>query len=371
MGSNLAASAALSWLLAVGPAASEESSAKRLWLEAKHQKVETARSELSKVARAALPAVVSITTLQQSSQDSESDAPAPQTSMGSGFIINAEGFILTGYHVVEDAAEIRVAVNPSDDSDEVYPARIVGRDEQTDIALLKINAGRKLPVLPLGSTSQVDVADWVVVIGSPFGMANSVTVGVVSYKGRTGISPNGRNGYFDYLQTDAPINPGNSGGPVLNLNGEVIAISSAVNVSGQGIGFAIPIETAKEIIPQLWSQGLVRRAWIGASVMDSIDFTTHDADGVVVSEVRDGGPASKAGLQIGDVITNLGSTIIRRADVLRGRVARSGIGEWVELSVRRDGKPLRLKLRLEEMPTPSEKRALTRLASDRKAAKND
>src|SRR5262249_42630528 len=209
------------------------------------------------------------------------------------------------------------------------------------------------------------------VIGSPFGMANSVTVGVVSYKGRSGISPNGKDGYFDYLQTDASINPGNSGGPVLNADGEVIAIASAVNVSGQGIGFAIPVDTAKSVIPQLWAEGSVRRAWMGASVMDSADGEARE-DGVVVSEVREGSPASKAGLQIGDVITSVGAVGIRRAGALRSRVAKAPIGEWMELRVRRGGKPLRLQIQLEEMPKPDEEgRRADRLASDPSVPQED
>lgn len=367
MGSGLVRCAALGLaLLATGSWAKEGTSPQRLWLEAKQRKIHAARSELSKVARAALPAVVSITTLQNASENSEGaeEKSTQQRSLGSGFIIHPDGLILTGYHVVEEAVEIKVALNPGEDLPEVYPATILGKDEQTDIALLKINCRRKLPALPLGSTSRVEIADWVVVIGSPFGMANSVTVGVVSYKGRSGISPNGKDGYFDYLQTDASINPGNSGGPVLSAQGEVIAIASAVNVAGQGIGFAIPVDTAKSVIPQLWAQGSVRRAWMGASVRDSADGA-RDAEGVVVSEVRDGGPASKAGLQIGDVITNVGPMGVRRAATLRSRVAKGAIGEWVELWVRRGGQPLRLQMRLEETPKSEGQGRSEWLATDR------
>jgi len=375
MGGGLLRCAALGLaLLATGSWAREGTSPQRLWLEAKQRKIHAARSELSKVARAALPAVVSITTLQNPSESSEGtdEKSSPQKSLGSGFVIHPDGLIVTGYHVVEEAIEINVALNPADDAPEVYPATVVGADEQTDIALLKINSRRKLPVLPLGSASRVEIADWVVVIGSPFGMANSVTVGVVSYKGRSGISPNGKDGYFDYLQTDASINPGNSGGPVLSAEGEVIAIASAVNVAGQGIGFAIPVDTAKSVIPQLWAEGTVRRAWIGASVRDSPDGAARNAEGVVVSEVREGGPASKAGLRIGDVITNVGPVGIRRAATLRSRVAKGAIGEWMELGIRRDGQRLRLQMRLEETPKPEEQgNGMESLATDRNVHKEN
>src|SRR5216683_1678728 len=168
----------------------------------------------------------SITAYESSNRREKLDgAPAiPQRALGSGFFIHPDGYILTSYHVVEDGGEIRVSRHaPEDAGSQTYPATLIGKDELTDVALLKIDSPRKFPVLPLGNTELVEVADWVVVIGNPYGMANSVTVGVVSYKGRTGIAPNGKDGYFDYLQTDASINPGNSGGPVLDLNGTVVA----------------------------------------------------------------------------------------------------------------------------------------------------
>lgn len=361
-------------LFAVQVDAKENGGAKRLWLESKHQGIRAARSELSRVARGALPAVVSITTLQAATPDSDEESDevsTPQKALGSGFIIHPDGFILTSFHVIDDAIDIKVAVNEGPDRSEVYSAKVVGRDEQTDVALLKIEPRTKLPVLPLGNTLDVDVADWVVVIGSPFGMANSVTVGVVSYKGRTGIAPNGKDGGSDYLQTDASINPGNSGGPVLNLNGEVIAIASAVNVAGQGIGFAIPIETAKDILPQLLARGSVRRGWIGMSVQDAAGDSLA-RKGVIVAEVLEGGPASRAGLRVGDVITSLGSNPIRRADALKWKVAALKIGEWMDLRVNREGKPIRLQIRLEEPPAPRVGApSPDRLASDRDRSHRD
>src|SRR6266851_1451994 len=248
--------------------------------------------------------------------------------------------------------EIRVSRHaPEDAGSQTYPATLIGKDELTDVALLKIDSPRKFPVLPLGNTELVDVADWVVVIGNPYGMANSVTVGVVSYKGRTGIAPNGKDGYFDYLQTDASINPGNSGGPMLDLNGTVVAIASAINVSAQGIGFALPIEVAKAVLPQLSTQGSVRRSWMGISVRDHADSEEPEsAEGVVVANVLSGGPASEAGLKAGDVILRVGSTAIRRADALRWKVALGQVGKLMDLTVRRRGKPLHFLVKLAETP---------------------
>jgi len=329
-----------------------------LWLESKSQKVQRERSELAKVARSALPAVVSITAYESPSRKERLDGPptAPQRALGSGFFIHPDGYILTSYHVVEDGGEIRVSRHaPEDAGSQTYPATLIGKDELTDVALLKIDSPGKFPVLPLGTTESVEVADWVVVIGNPYGMANSVTVGVVSYKGRTGISPNGKDGYFDYLQTDASINPGNSGGPVLDLNGTVIAIASAINVSAQGIGFALPIEVAKAVVPQLSTQGSVRRSWMGISVRDASDSQEPEsAEGVVVSNVLTGGPASAAGLKVGDVILRVGGAAIRRADALRWKVALGQVGKLMDLTVRRGSKPLHFQVKLAETPADLE-----------------
>lgn len=327
-----------------------------LWTEAKNVKVQRQRSELVRVAKAALPAVVSITALEASSEERAGTdaAPPSQRALGSGFFIHPDGYILTSYHVVEDGKQIRVSTH-SEDSARSYPARLIGKDELTDIALLKVDVPRKFPVLTLGSTESVEVADWVVVIGNPYGMSHSVTVGVVSFKARSGIAPNGKEGIFDYLQTDASINPGNSGGPLLDLDGNVIAIASAVNVSAQGIGFAIPIEIAKAILPQLGTQGSVRRSWMGISVREPFPSPEDEPlDGVVVAEVENGGPASAAGLEVGDVIVRVDTTQIRRVEALRWKVATAEVGKMLDLTVRRSGKPLHLKVRLAEPPIEAE-----------------
>jgi serine protease Do len=326
----------------------------RVWLEARGQEVHRQRSSLSKVARAAMPSVVSIIT--QESTEPASEADEAQKGIGSGFIIHPDGYILTSAHVVEGAAEVTISVDSPHGYPEQFEARIVGQDRRTDCALLKIDAGRQLPALKLSSASHVDIADWVVVIGNPFGLENSVTVGVVSYKGRSTVAPNGREGDYDYIQMDASINPGNSGGPVLDLHGDVVAIANAVNVAGQGIGFAVPIDIAKAILPQLKTHGQVRWGWMGAEVKDvSAEVTeqfglSSGRRGVVVWSVEEEGPARRAGLRPGDVIESVDSRHVERAHTLRWQMAARGVGKSMVLQVRRGEQPLKVRVRLEEPP---------------------
>jgi serine protease Do len=329
----------------------------RYWTEAKASRVRRQHSEVAKVARKAMPAVVSITTRDEPAAGESGEEP--HKGLGSGFIIHPDGYILTAAHVIEGSSEITVSMLDAVGRSREYRAEVVGQDSQTDAALLKIDAGRKLPVLKLGTSKRVDVADWVVVIGNPFGLSHSVSVGVVSFKGRSDVTPSGRNGFFDFLQTDASINPGNSGGPMLDIHGEVVAVANAVNVAGQGIGFAVPIDMVKEILPQLYAHGAVQRGWIGISVQD---LTTEQArkvgarsmSGVLVSDVVEGGPAARAGLRTGDVILGLGRLRVDRAHALRWKVANSGVGREVELKVARRGKPMKLKVRLEDVPAADE-----------------
>ncbi len=329
----------------------------RLWVEAQQRTVHKQRSALGQVARTAMPAVVSITTREASA------TPGPdgetQKGIGSGLIIHPDGYILTSAHVVEGAEDITISVFSERGYPEEYPAEVVGEDSRTDFALLKIDAPRKLPVLKLSSASRVDVGDFVVVIGNPFGLTHSVTVGVVSAKGRTEVTPGGRDVDFDYMQVDASINPGNSGGPVLDMHGDVVAIANAVNVSGQGIGFAIPVDIAKTVVPHLQQYGRVRRGWMGVSVKDSTPdvveaYGLDNPQGVVVTEVQAGGPASRAGLKVGDVIEGLDTHRVERAHRLRWQVAARGVGRNVELRVRRGERPLKLRVKLEDPPGEGE-----------------
>ena len=318
------------------------------------------RSRIAKVARRAMPAVVTITTTEPASQDDDSDGQ-PQQGVGAGFIISHDGYILTSAHVVDDATNVQVTLLSPHGRPETVGARVVGIDEETDCALVKIDVGRRLPVLQLGSAKDVDVADWVVAIGSPFGLDRSVSVGVVSYKGRTDVEPNGRHGYFDYLQTDAAINPGNSGGPVLDLEGNVVAIANAVNVAGQGIGFAVPVDIAKQVLPDLKAHGRVRRGWMGIAVEDLSPERARSLGidgGVVVSGVIPHSPADRAGLKVGDVIVRVNRHRVEQAEALRFRIGRTRIGHAISLSVSRAGQPLTFDLTLGTPPS----RKATRLA---------
>jgi serine protease Do len=226
------------------------------------------------------------------------DRPMKQKSLGSGFIIDRAGLILTNNHVVEKADDITVTLTSGKD----YQAKVVGRDPSTDLALIQIGEKVDLPVAPLGDSEGLEVGEWVMAIGNPFGLKHTVTVGVVSAKGRTiGSGP-----YDDFIQTDASINPGNSGGPLINVHGEVVGINTAIIASGQGIGFAIPIGMARDLLPQLKS-GKVNRGWMGVSIQEltpelAKSFGLDDTKGALIGHVMPNDPADKAGIKAGDVI---------------------------------------------------------------------
>jgi serine protease Do len=307
--------------------------------EAKERRVSAERSALVQVARAALPAVVSITT-----QEKADAAGEPQKGIGSGFIISPDGYVLTAAHVVDDAESFTVTLLDARGWPEEVPAKLVGSDPLTDCALLKLKADRKFPSLVLGSALDVDVADWVVVIGSPYGLDRSVSVGVVSAKGRTDIIPGSRTSFVDFIQTDAAINPGNSGGPMLGIDGKVVGIANAVNTTGQGIGFAIPVDIARAVVDDLRRYGAVRRGWLGLSVVDltpdvARSFGRPSYSGVVVSEVITGSPAQQAGLRAGDIILEVDRTPVQRAQALRWKVAQTGPGSPLRVRITRAGHP--------------------------------
>jgi serine protease Do len=310
--------------------------------EAKQRRVSSERSALVAVARAALPAVVSITTKEHADASGE-----PQKGIGSGFIISPDGYVLTAAHVVDDAESFTVTLLDARGWPEEVPATLVGSDAQTDCALLKLHTDRRLPSLSLGSAHDVEVADWVVVIGSPYGLDRSVSVGVVSAKGRTDIIPGARTSFVDFIQTDAAINPGNSGGPMLGLDGKVVGIANAVNTTGQGIGFAIPVDVARAVVNELREHGEVRRGWLGLSVVDLTPDVARTLkrpsySGVVVSDVVAGSPAQRAGLRPGDVILEVDRTPVQRAQALRWKVAQAGPGSQLQVRVTRAGRPVLL-----------------------------
>ncbi|HEX9053159.1 MAG TPA: trypsin-like peptidase domain-containing protein [Anaeromyxobacter sp.] len=328
--------------------------------------------DLTKLAETASPAVVGVVTTQAPPPGTNDEQmkdlfeklnDGPRRGIGSGFVIHRDGWILTNAHVIEGAATIEVDLGSGLPK---LPAKVVGADSESDLALLKVQAGRPLAVVPLGDSDRVALAEWVLVIGNPFGLDHSVTLGIVSHTGRSDISPVGRPGSYDFIQTDAPINPGNSGGPVLNLRGEVVGIATAVNATGQGIGFAIPINMAKGIIAQLRDHGKVVRSWLGVAVKDAPPVADPQAvagRGVVVTEVTAGGPAASAGLRIGDVITGFEGHTVRTPARLRWYVSTAGVGRSVEVRVRRAGGPERaVHVSLAEVPAAEAARAEARAA---------
>lgn len=260
-----------------------------------------------------------------------------QRSLGSGFIIDKEGYILTNNHVVEGTEEIKVKL--SDDTE--IDAKIVGRDPKSDLALLRIKTDHPLKPLLLGDSDKIEVGDWVVAIGNPFGLGNTVTAGIVSAKYRH----IGARSYDNFIQTDAPINPGNSGGPLLNTAGEVIGINTAIYTQSGGsigIGFAIPINIAKKLLPQL-KKGKVERGWLGVMIQkitpelkEKLHLKTEH--GALVADVTPGGPAAKAGIRRGDVIVKYDGKPIREMNDLPYLVGTTPVGKVVEIEVIRDGR---------------------------------
>jgi serine protease Do len=270
-----------------------------------------------------------------------------QKSLGSGFVIDREGYILTNNHVVEKASSIKVKL--SDEKE--YDAKIVGRDPKTDIALIKIDVNHELPSAIFGDSDKLEVGDWVVAIGNPFGLEHTVTAGIVSAKGRViGAGP-----YDDFIQTDASINPGNSGGPLLNLKGEVVGINTAIVSGGQGIGFAIPINVVQDLLPQLKSRGKIARGWLGVVIQKitpeiAKSFKLKETEGALVSDVMEDGPAEKAGIKRGDVITSYNGKNIKDNEMLPRLVAATEIGKKIKLGIIRDGKPMGIEIVIGELP---------------------
>ncbi len=274
-----------------------------------------------------------------------------ERGQGSGFIVDKKGYILTNNHVVGGADLIEVRLFDGRE----FKAKIIGTDPQSDVAVIKIDADDDLPVLPLGDSDKLQVGEWVIAVGNPFGLSESVTVGVVSAKGRNRI---GINDYEDFIQTDAAINPGNSGGPLINIRGEAIGMNTAIfSRSGgyMGIGFAIPINMAKAVMRQLIEKGKVVRGWLGV-VIQEIDedlaksFGLEKPEGVLVTEVADDSPAKRGGLKQGDIILQLNGQKVKDVGDLRNRIALTPPGTKVKLLVLRDGKKKLLVVKIGEKP---------------------
>ena len=269
-----------------------------------------------------------------------------ERSLGSGFIIDKEGYIVTNNHVIKDADEIKVILHDKSE----YDGKIIGVDPITDLALIKIEA-KNLHPLNFGSSEKAEVGSWVVAIGSPFGLEQTVTTGIVSAKGRIiGSGP-----YDDFIQTDASINPGNSGGPLLNLDGEVIGINTAIVKSGQGIGFAIPSDMAMNIIDQLKDGNKVSRGWLGVSIQNvtkemSEYYGIEEGQGVYVVKAYDDNPAQEAGIRQGDVILSIDGKTINSSRDLTITIANLKVGQTIDVTVLREKKEKHLKVTLGERP---------------------
>lgn len=312
------------------------------------------------VAEAGIPAIVNISTVKKIKQQSFAnpffddpffrrffDIPEQnpgngqkfkQQAVGSGVIVSDKGYILTNNHVVEGADEITVTLSDKRE----FKAEVIGKDPKTDIAVLKIK-GDKLPVVKMGNSDQLKVGDWAIAIGSPFGLSKSVTVGIISAKGRSNV---GITDYENFIQTDAAINPGNSGGALMNIDGEVIGINTAIfSKSGgyMGIGFAIPINMAKKIMDDLINTGKVVPGWLGVSIQAITEdlqkqFNLPNQNGALVSEVTKGSPAAKAGIKRGDIILKYNNSEIEDFNQLRALVSQTPTNQSVDIELMRNGK---------------------------------
>jgi serine protease Do len=319
------------------------------------------------IAKRTMPVVVNISTSSQRTARSGSNDPiedffnrffgeaAPkesQRSLGSGILISRDGEILTNYHVVRNADAIKVRL--ADQTE--YEARLIGKDDRTDLALIKIRrSGGNLPFARLGNSSQIDVGDWVMAIGNPFGLEHTVTAGIVSAKGRViGAGP-----YDNFIQTDASINPGNSGGPLINADGEVIGVNSAIfSQSGGnvGIGFAIPIDLAKKVADQLRKNGKVVRGWLGVRVQEvtptlasSMGLSRNPTETALVTEVTEKSPAAEAGIKSGDIIVEFNNKAVPKSHEFPGVIADTAPGQKVTLRVLRDKKEQLVSIKIGEL----------------------
>ncbi len=281
-----------------------------------------------------------------------------ERGIGSGFLIDDSGLILTNAHVVDNAESIEVTVTMADKSTRVLEAEVLGEAPDFDVALIRTTEDAHAPgVATLGDSDAVQIGDWVMAIGNPFGLSHSVSVGIISAKERRAISPSGREGLYDFLQTDASINPGNSGGPLFNLSGEVIGINAAIAAEGQGIGFAIPINMVKKMLPALREKGGFVRSYLGVRVQAltpelAKSFGIETDKGVLIADVVPNSPAAKAGLLAGDIILRFGDKDLTDPTDLSLFSSMAGVGTEVPLTVWRDGRQFTVDVKLAPFPEP-------------------
>jgi serine protease Do len=312
-----------------------------------------------------------------SSDGNGEDDEHAQRSGGSGFIISPDGYILTNNHVVEGATQVQVHYGADENGygGHTVDAKIIGRDPATDIALVKIDVGRSLPNIPLGDSDRIRKGDWAIAIGNPYQFENTLTVGVISAKGRSlGLSTASQS-FENFIQTDASINPGNSGGPLLNINGEVVGINTAIRAGGaQGLGFATPINTARRLLPQL-KEGKVTRGFLGMQISDVTDqakegFNLPDARGALVQTVAPGKPAAEAGVKEGDVIIEVDGRPMRNNRDVIDYISYLPVGSTVKLTVIREGQHKVLSAKTAERPDESEKDAESNSSAEATPSRN-
>ncbi|MEM9452711.1 MAG: trypsin-like peptidase domain-containing protein [Myxococcota bacterium] len=309
------------------------------------------RQSLAPMIKAVGPAVVAVDARGRRAGPGILGADRPVQGMGSGFIIDAEGLVVTNHHVIDGASQVQVRLSDG----RRFDAQVVGSDPATDLALLDLSDGLSdadaLPAVTLGQSKTLEVGDWVVALGNPMGLDHSATVGIISGKGRGSLGLY-RDSYIDFLQTDADIAPGSSGGPLFNLRGEVVGINTAVG-SGLRPGFAIPVDQARQIVEQLRDRGEVVRGWLGAG---NVPGATEP--GATIGSVYEGTPAERAGLRSGDVVEALDGEPLESFEALRARVGTKQPGDEVTLLVRRDGEVLELRVTLGARPESSSLEAL-------------
>lgn len=302
------------------------------------------------------PAVVNISaggSPAASPRDGERFRQRPDSpSSGSGVIIDKDGYIVTNNHVVGDATDVQVRLLDK----RKFAGKVIGRDPDTDLAIVKITSKTPLPIVPMGDSSLVKVGQWVVAVGNPFGLESTLTVGVVSALKRENVN---LSRYEDFIQTDASINPGNSGGPLFNIRGEVIGINTAIINFAQGIGFAIPSNMVQDVVPQLIAKGRVSRGWLGVGIQPVTEdlanqFHLEREEGVLVNEVFDGEPAHKAGVQPGDIILMVENTTVDTPTGLAKAVAGLSPGKPTTLKILRNGERRQVSVLLTERKDESE-----------------
>lgn len=314
-------------------------------------------SPYSELAKTVGPAVVSILVSygDELPPHAERSMPGPgQFAEGSGFVTHPDGYVVTNFHVVDRAETITVKFADGLE----LKARVVGGDPMTDIALLEVDNDDELPSVTLGDSSELDVGDYVVAIGNPLGLSHSMTAGIVSALDRRDLPIEGQEHQGNFIQIDAPINPGNSGGPLIDMNGDVIAINAAINRKGQGISFAIPINLVKTLLPQLEDRGYVVRSWLGVRIqgldpMLARSFDVDDSRGALVTEVVSDSPASRAGIEPRDVIVGVNGAPIDDSDDLPLMISTFPIDSTITLDIVRDGDPTSIDVELESQPDQS------------------